>query len=79
MHIPTVLGAVVPVYNLPGVSNDLNFSSDVIADIYLGQDFEVERQPPDQGQSGRQLPRQGDPAGVTGLMAVELRTSLRTS
>ncbi|MDE3105351.1 MAG: phosphate ABC transporter substrate-binding protein PstS [Acidobacteriota bacterium] len=36
MHIPTVLGAVVPVYNLPGVSTPLNFSGDVIADIYLG-------------------------------------------
>lgn len=37
MHIPTVLGAVVPVYNLPGLNKDLNFSGDVIADIYLGK------------------------------------------
>jgi len=37
MHIPTVLGAVVPIYNIPGVSRDLNFSGDVIADIYLGK------------------------------------------
>jgi phosphate transport system substrate-binding protein len=37
MHIPTVLGAVVPVYNIPGISKDLNFSGDVIADIYLGK------------------------------------------
>jgi phosphate transport system substrate-binding protein len=37
MHIPTVLGAVVPVYNLPGISKELNFSGDVIADIYLGK------------------------------------------
>jgi phosphate transport system substrate-binding protein len=37
MHIPTVLGAVVPVYNLKGVSQTLNFSGDVIADIYLGK------------------------------------------
>jgi phosphate transport system substrate-binding protein len=36
LHIPTVLGAVVPIYNIPGVSQDLNFSPDVIADIYLG-------------------------------------------
>jgi phosphate transport system substrate-binding protein len=34
--IPTVLGAVVPVYNLPGVGKELNFSPDVIAGIYLG-------------------------------------------
>jgi phosphate transport system substrate-binding protein len=37
MHIPTVLGAVVPVYNLKGVNQELNFSANVIADIYLGQ------------------------------------------
>ena len=36
MHIPTVLGAVVPVYNIPGINKELNFSGDVIADIYLG-------------------------------------------
>jgi phosphate transport system substrate-binding protein len=35
--IPTVLGAVVPVYNVPGVGGDLKFSGDVIADIYLGK------------------------------------------
>lgn len=37
IHIPTVLGAVVPVYNLPGLNKELNFSPDVIADIYLGK------------------------------------------
>ena len=35
VHIPTVLGAVVPVFNVPGVT-DLHFSPDVLADIYLG-------------------------------------------
>jgi phosphate transport system substrate-binding protein len=35
-HIPTVLGAIVPAYNVPGVS-DLHLSSDVLADIYLGK------------------------------------------
>ena len=34
--LPTVLGAVVPIYNVPGLSKPLNFSGDVIADIYLG-------------------------------------------
>jgi phosphate transport system substrate-binding protein len=37
MHIPTVLGAVVPIYNVPGVGKELNFSGDAIADIYLGK------------------------------------------
>ncbi len=36
VHIPTVLGAVVPVYHVPGVSKDLNLSPEVIAGIYLG-------------------------------------------
>jgi len=37
MALPAVLGAVVPVYNIPGVNKELNFSGDVIADIYLGK------------------------------------------
>ncbi len=37
VHIPTVLGGVVPVYNIPGVTTDLKFAPDVIAAIYLGQ------------------------------------------
>jgi phosphate transport system substrate-binding protein len=36
IHIPTVLGAVVPIFNVPGVS-DLKFSGDVLADVYLGK------------------------------------------
>ena len=36
-HIPTVLGAVVPTYNLPGLNGELKFSGDIIADIYLGR------------------------------------------
>src|SRR6476646_6392903 len=35
-HIPTVLGAVVPTYNVSGVSGDLKFTPDVLADIFLG-------------------------------------------
>ena len=37
LHIPTVLGSVVPAYNVPGVSADLKFSPDVLADIFLGK------------------------------------------
>jgi phosphate transport system substrate-binding protein len=36
VHIPTVLGAVVPVFNVPGVS-DVKFSAEVLADIFLGK------------------------------------------
>ena len=36
IHIPTVLGAVVPIFNVPGVT-DVKFSPDVLADIFLGK------------------------------------------
>ncbi|WP_317890558.1 phosphate ABC transporter substrate-binding protein PstS [Acidicapsa ligni] len=36
VHIPTVLGAVVPIFNVSGVG-DLKFSPDVLADIFLGK------------------------------------------
>jgi phosphate transport system substrate-binding protein len=36
IHIPTVLGAVVPIFNVSGVQ-DLKFSGDTLADIYLGK------------------------------------------
>jgi phosphate transport system substrate-binding protein len=36
VHLPTVMGAVVPVFNVPGVK-DLRFSPEVLADIYLGK------------------------------------------
>jgi len=35
-HIPTVLGAVVPIFNVPGVG-ELRFSPEVLADIYLNK------------------------------------------
>ncbi len=36
-HLPTVLGAVVPAYNVPGVKSDLKFSGKVLADIFMGK------------------------------------------
>ena len=37
LHVPTVLGAVVPAYNIPGVNGEMKFTPDVLADIYLGK------------------------------------------
>jgi phosphate transport system substrate-binding protein len=37
LHFPTVLGAVVPVYNIPGVNTELKFTGQVLADIFLGK------------------------------------------
>ena len=36
LHFPTVLGAVIPVYNVSGVSGELNFTQKALAGIYLG-------------------------------------------
>ena len=36
-HIPTVLGAVVPAYNVPGVEGDLKFTPEALAGIFLGK------------------------------------------
>lgn len=37
LHFPTVLGAVVPVYNIPGVNAELKFTGPMLADIFLGK------------------------------------------
>ena len=37
LHFPSVLGGVVPVYNIPGVSGELKFSGTTLADIYMGK------------------------------------------
>ncbi len=37
LHIPTVLGAVVPAYNVPGVSGEIKFTPDILANIFLNK------------------------------------------
>ncbi len=37
LHFPTVLGADVPAYNIPGVTGELNFTGAALAGIYLGK------------------------------------------
>jgi len=37
LHFPMVLGADVPVYNLPGVTAELKFTGPLLADIFLGK------------------------------------------
>ena len=36
-HIPTVLGAVVPAYNVPGISGEIKFTPEALAGIFLGK------------------------------------------
>jgi len=37
LHFPTVLGADVPIYNIPGVSAELKFTPEALAAIFLGK------------------------------------------
>jgi phosphate transport system substrate-binding protein len=37
VHVPIVIGAVVPMYNLEGIEKPLNFTGEVLANIYLGK------------------------------------------
>ena len=37
LHFPTVLGADIPTYNIPGVSAELNFTPEALAGIFMGR------------------------------------------
>jgi phosphate transport system substrate-binding protein len=37
LHFPTVLGAAVPSYNVPGVTQQLNFTAEALSGIFLGK------------------------------------------
>jgi phosphate transport system substrate-binding protein len=37
LHVPTVLGAVVPAYNIPGVTGEVKFTAEALAGIFLGK------------------------------------------
>jgi len=37
LHIPTVLGAVVPAYNVPGINGEIKFTPEALAGIFLGK------------------------------------------
>jgi len=37
LNIPTVLGADVPAYNIPGVTGDVKFTPDALAGIFMGR------------------------------------------
>src|ERR1700674_3417714 len=37
LHFPTVLGAAIPSFNVPGVQGDLNFTPEALSGIFLGK------------------------------------------
>ena len=58
LHFPTVLGADVPTYNIPGVTAELNFTQKALADIYPRQHHQVERSGDRQSESRSESPGQ---------------------
>jgi phosphate transport system substrate-binding protein len=72
LHIPTVLGAVVPAYNVPGVTGELKFTPDVLADIFLGKittwnDDRIKKLNPGVNLPGKEIVvvRRSDGSGTT--------------
>jgi phosphate transport system substrate-binding protein len=72
IHIPLVMGGVVPVYNLPGIEEPLKFTGQALADIFLGNIKKWNDPALQQLNQGIQLPdRQilvvyrSDPSGTT--------------
>ena len=57
LHFPTVLGGLVPTYNIPGVSAILNFTPETLGGHLPGKDHEMERCGFEEGQSRGELPR----------------------
>lgn len=37
LHVPSVLGSVVPAYNIPGVTQEVKFTPDILAGIFMGK------------------------------------------
>jgi phosphate transport system substrate-binding protein len=56
LHFPTVLGAAVPTYNIPGVTSALNFTPDALAGIFMGRVTKWNDQAIASANSGVKLP-----------------------
>jgi len=72
LHIPLVLGAVVPAYNLPELKEPLRFTGPVLADIFLGKiknwnDASLQRLNPDAHLPDQAIAvvRRADESGTT--------------
>lgn len=73
-HIPTVLGAVVVTYNLPGIDKGLKLTPEVLADIFLGKITHWNDERITKLNPGLNLPkdaimvvRRSDGSGTTGI------------
>ena len=58
LHIPTVMGAVVVTYNLPGVGTGLRLTPEIVAGIFLGEITKWNDSKITQTNTGKNLPEQ---------------------
>src|SRR6202047_4541327 len=58
LNIPTVLGAVVPAYNIPGVPGEVKFTPDALAGIFLGRITKWNHKAIARANPGMNLPNQ---------------------
>jgi phosphate transport system substrate-binding protein len=72
--IPTVMGSVVPAYNIPGVKEELKFTPEVLANIFLGKittwnDPAIQKINPDVKLPGQNINvvHRSDGSGTTGV------------
>ena len=75
LHFPTVLGAVVPTYNIPGVTADLKFTPEALAGIFLGKITKWNDPAITGSQSGRQACRRPISSWCIAPTAAARRTS----
>lgn len=76
IHVPLVIGAVVPMYNLPGVDKPITFTGPVLADIFLGKitawdDPKLKELNPDVNLPSTKIQpvRRADPSGTSFIFA----------
>ena len=77
LHVPTVLGADVPAYNIPGVNAEVKFTPEVLAGIFLGKITKWDDHSDHQGESGSQTSRIRTSRSCTARMAAVPLTSGR--
>ncbi|MBV9438174.1 MAG: phosphate ABC transporter substrate-binding protein PstS [Acidobacteria bacterium] len=72
--IPTVMGSVVPAYNIPGVTQDLKFTPEILAGIFLGKittwnDATIQKANPDVKLPNQNINvvHRSDSSGTTGV------------
>ena len=78
LHFPTVLAAIVPVYNLAGVTTELKFDAPLLASIYLGPGAKLERSGDCQAESWRPVASDRHQPPSTGPTVRGRRSSSRT-